>query len=223
MKNKLSLIVSVSAAVLMPFAALAHEAVAAETSTEQRQQMQVDRQKGLDAAKTERAALEEKARQMRDEVKSKQEELRREMQTRMEELKKKLGEQKAVRIEQYFSQMMEKFQTAIDRLKGVADKIESRLTSSTADPANLAVLQTKLTAARAKIGEAEAALADAKVKYTDAVNSTDFKESFKKVRALVEGVAVKVKEAHRALVDVTSSIKELGARGRSSSTTTPAQ
>ena len=195
--------------------------------------------------------MKEKARKMSDEVKAKQEELRREMQTRMEELKKKrqeveaemkkkreefqagmkerkmelkkkLGEQKAQRIEQFFANMMQKFQEAIDRLKGVADKIESRLTASTADPADLAVLQTKLTAARASITEAETALADAKVKYADAVSSADFKESFKKVRALVEGVAIKVKEAHRALVDVTSSIKELGARGRASSTT-PAQ
>lgn len=251
MKNKAYLLASISAAVLLPLGALAEEGVPAETGAGMRERTKMERQKMLEEAKDQRAALQEKAQMMKDEAKTKTESMRKEMQARMEELKKKrlemememkkkreefqagmeerkmelkkkLGEQKAVRIEQFFANMMKKFEDAIDRLEGVADKIENRLTASTADPADLAVVQAKLAAARGKISEAETALADAKAKYADAVKDTDFRESFKKVRALVEGVASKVKEAHRALVDVTASIKELGARGRNgSATTTP--
>lgn len=247
MKNKSSLFVSVSAAVLMPLALFAQEGVPAGVTGEQKQQMQ---QGVMESAKKERAALQ-KAQQARDEMKVKAEELRKEMRIRMgelkakrqeveaemkkkreefkagmeerkAELKKKLGGQKAQRIEQFFAAMMKKFEEAIDRLKGVADKIENRLTSSTAAAEDVAVLQAKLAVVRAKITEAELALADAKAKYTDAVESSDFRESFKKVNELVRGVAAKVKEAHRALIGVTSSIKQLGSRGRNAgATTTP--
>ncbi len=71
-------------------------------------------------------------------------------------------------------------------------------------------VRSKLLTAREKIADAERALGDAKAKYNEATKNPDFKAAFKKVREVVAGVKEKVKAAHRALVEVVTSLKGLG-------------
>lgn len=192
--------------------------------------------------KDERTAMQEKAAQMRSEMQANVQDLRRKMQQQMEDLKakrqamgaeirkqredfmaaakarrdalkKQLGIERAQRIESFFNQMVGKFEDAIDRLNGVADKIDTRLASSTANASDIAPLRDKLAAARVKITDAQSALTDAKGKYAEAVKNPDFKIAFQQVRTLIAGVAQKVKDAHRALVEVIAAIKAVGARG----------
>lgn len=129
---------------------------------------------------------------------------------RQEQLKKKLGEKRAAAIERFFQNTVRKFVNAITRLETLADRIGTRLDQAEANGKDVSALRDSLAKARMKIDEAERALEDAKAKYAEAVKNPDFKASFQKVKEVVGGVAQRVKDAHRALVEVVRSSKGLG-------------
>lgn len=173
-------------------------------------------------AKEKRDALMQEAKQKRDAVmkaaKTKREAFKDEAKQRVETMKKKLGEERAKRIEQFFNQMVKKFENAIDRLNNLADRIESRL-KKTEDAGNdVSKPRDLLKVARDKITAVETALSDAKAKFADMAKSENPKAAFEKVKELVKGVAQKVKEAHKALVDVITSIKGLRLGDKATST-----
>ncbi|MFY9463068.1 MAG: hypothetical protein WAP52_02700 [Candidatus Sungiibacteriota bacterium] len=172
-----------------------------------------------------RKEMQEKRDTLREEMKKKREDFQVKAAERREALKKKIGEERAGRIEKFFAEMTEKFESAIDRLEKVADRLDDRLNAFTAPAADMAILQDKLTAAHAKITEANAALLDAKIKYADAVKDADLKAAFRKVHDIVQSTAAKVKEAHRALVEVTAAIKGVAEKAAPSTPTnaTPSQ
>lgn len=171
-----------------------------------------------------RAEMRGKRDAMGEEMKKKREEFQAKAQERRDAMKKKIGEERAGRVEKFFTAMMEKFENAIDRLNKVADRLDDRLNASPSPAADVAALKDKLTAARAKIIEADAALADAKIKYAEAVKDADLKTAFRKVHDIVQSAAVKVKEAHRALAEVTTAIKSVAGREQEPpAATTPPQ
>lgn len=169
--------------------------------------------------------LQQEAKQKREvlmrETKAKRETFKDEALKRVEALKKKVGEERAKRIDQFFNQMVKKFENAIDRLNGLADRIESRLNKSETAGNDVSKIREQLKSARDKISAAQTALNDAKTKFKEMANSQNPKEAFKQVKVLVQGVAQKVKDAHRALVDVVNSIKglRLGDKATSTSST----
>ena len=249
MRIKAYFLTGFAALVLLPVSAVAVMAGPSETPSAPGSQRQTQRQGVMQEIKDERAAMQEKTAEMRSAAKGSVQDLRQQMQQRVQDLqvkrqalqeqikkqredfmvqakarrealKKKLGEERAQRIEDFFGQMVGRFENAIDRLNGVADKIDARLASSTANSADIASLRDKLTAARGEITEAQTALTDAKTKYADAAKSPDFRVAFGKVRELVKGVAEKVKDAHRALVEVIAAIKEAGAQGSPAASST---
>ncbi len=154
--------------------------------------------------------VKEKRETVRTELKEKRDKFREEVRVRKDELKKKLGEKRAERIEAFFQKMVEKFEAAIERLKKHADRIAEHLEKAEANGKSVAEVRVKLSTANNKILEAEKALEDAKAKYTEAAKEPDFRVAFAKVREVIQGVVAKIKEAHRALVDVINSIKGLG-------------
>ena len=213
---KIGLVIG-GAMVLAPFLVFARAAVMPTAVREDMQKMKAEMQQKrevfMEDIRTKREAF-------RDEILKKREVFRAEAQKRRDALKKKLGEERAKRIEQFFGNMVEKFEKAIDRLNSFADRIEERLNKAEKNGKDVAALNVLLTTAREKISGAETALVDAKAKYAEATASNqDFKVAFKKVHEIVKGVVVKVKEAHRALVDVINSTKGLGAEHPA--TTTP--
>lgn len=162
---------------------------------------------------TARTEMKDKMLKLRDEFKAK-------METRKEELKKKFGEQRAARIEQFFTNMTEKFEHAIDRLDGLADRIESRINALSAAGKDMTGPKADLAVAQAKIDAAEKGLADTKTKYAELGTSTDPRKKFAEVKTLVAGVEQQVKEAHAALIRTIAGMKGMGS---TTATTTPAQ
>lgn len=154
------------------------------------------------------------------EAKNKREDFKKEAQQRIGALKKRVGEERAKRIEQFFAQMARKFENAIDRLEGLADRVESRLTKAEEAGNDVSKIKDRLKSARDKIASAETALNDAKAKFKEMANSQNPKEAFRQVKVLVQGVAQKIKEAHRALVDVVKSVKGLRLGNEATSTST---
>ena len=185
-----------------------------EKSQELRQNVQKKRQELKADVKIKLEAVRKEAQEKRmkllDESKKKREEFKEKAQTRREELKKKMGEKRAENIEKYFLKMIEKFESAVDRLEKFADRIEARLNKEEDNGKNVTALKDKLAKAREKITAASSAIAGAKARYEEAIKDPDFKIAFKKVKEAVASLAKTVREAHAALVDVVNSIKGLG-------------
>lgn len=160
--------------------------------------------------------VKEKRAVLREELKTKREAFHEEAKSRREELKKKLGEKRAERIEVFFQKMVEKFEKAFARLHEFAGRIASRLDKAAENGRDVSMPREKLKIAEERIVEAERALEDAKVRYTEAAKDPDLRVAFGKVRELVQGVAAKVRAAHRALVDVITSLKGVRAGGENS-------
>lgn len=194
-----------------------------------RQKMNLDN-KVEQQIKQGREDINKKAQIMRDELKAKREVMMEQVKmmrqkfqddtkARREALRNQFGDQRTERIEAFFNKMIGKFQAAIDRLKNLADRISARIDKAAANGKDVTRLRDQLSQAKDKISDAEKALEDAKAKYTEATQEKDFKIAFNKVREVVQGVTEKVKDAHRALVEVVNSIKGLG-NGSGHATTT---
>ncbi|MDO8624137.1 MAG: hypothetical protein Q7R54_02165 [bacterium] len=169
-------------------------------------------QKRLTASTTRqvfRAEVKERREVVKVELQDKREKFQDEAKKRIDGLKKKFGEERASRIENYFKQMLEKFEAAIERHTSYADKIADFLDRAEANGKDVTALREKLAVANTTLLEAERALEDAKAKYAEAAANTDFKARFAAVHTIVEGVAEKVRAAHATLVDVVNSIKGL--------------
>src|SRR3989344_3415052 len=166
--------------------------------------------------------LRQEAKQKREvlmqEFKARRETFKAEAQKRVDALKKKFGEERAKRIDQFFNQMVKKFENAIDRLNNLADRIESRLNKTEAAGNDVSKQRDMLKVARDKIAAAGSALSDAKAQFGAMTKSENPKEAFQKEKELVKGVAQKVKDAHRALVDVVKPMKGLRLGDKATST-----
>jgi seryl-tRNA synthetase len=106
--------------------------------------------------------------------------------------------------------MTDKFEAAIDRLEGLADRIEERIDTAASSGKDVTRARSELEAARLKIKEASSELENAKSKYAQALKNTDVKAAFAEVKKIVQGVAAKVKDAHGALARVASGLKGVG-------------
>lgn len=162
--------------------------------------------------------LKERQAALKKEFEQKKEEFRVKAKERTEALKKKLGEQRASKIEQFFSRMVRKFEDAVTRLDGFADRIEERVNKAAEAGKDVTTARDKLSLARQKIEEAQTSLHNARAKYEEATQGKDFKVAFQNVRSMVAELKNKVKAAHAALTDAITTLKGVG---RGTATTTP--
>ena len=158
--------------------------------------------------------------QVQAEIKKVREDFKTKAEARKVEMKKKFGEMRSQRIEQFFSKMTEKFESAIDRLDRMAEKIQARIDAASANGRDMTNAKADLAIAQTKIDEAEKILVDAKAKYAELGASMDVKKKFAEVKTLVQGVEQEIKNAHGALVRVIANMKGMGT---TTATTTPNQ
>lgn len=160
--------------------------------------------------------------ELRTEIEKKRTQFQEEAAKRREAMKKKFGEVRAERIEQFFKQMIERFQAATKRLHELSDRIDARLDKDETAGKDVTDTREKLARAQTQITEAEKALEDAKTKYSGLSVARDPKAAFKQVHDIVNDVRDQIKEAHRALVGVIAAIKgEQPPEEPGSATTTP--
>jgi len=162
--------------------------------------------------------LKERQAALKAEFDKKKEEFRLKGEERVQALKNKLGEKRAQKIEQFFRQMVGKFESAIGRLDGFADRIEERINKAAETGKDVMTARDKLSLARQKIEEAQTFLQNARIRYSEATKDKDFKVAFQNVRTIVSELKDKVKAAHSALVDAITALKGIG---RGTATTTP--
>ena len=204
------------ALIIAPIFVLADNASSTSASNARKMLNQELRQKQAalkQEAQKKRQALEAEMKTKRDalmqEMKMKRQTFEQEKQQRIDALKKKLGDERAKKIEQFFNNMVKKFEAAIDRLNKLADRIDALLNKAAAAGKDVSAQKTALQAARVKITAVETALGDAKTQFGAMAKSADPKTAFQKVKELVRGVEQKIKDAHSALVNVVSSTKGL--------------
>lgn len=185
---------------LMPFLAYA-----ATTTNVLRQQIKTERQEIKEEAQTKRKALIADTQSRREDFKNK-------IQLRVDELKKHFGEVRAKRIEQFFDNMVEKMENAVDQLNKSDDRTSRYLDKLSARGKDVGVYEANLDAARLKIVEAQTALENAKTKFSDMALSANPKEKFKEVKNLIQIAVQKIKSAHKSLIEVVRSVKGLSDR-----------
>lgn len=154
-----------------------------------------------------REDIKKERTEVKEQIKEKREAFRDEAKERVEALKKKISEERAKRIEAFFSTMVRKFEAAISRLRDLGDRIDSRLDKFEDAGKDVVALRASLDKARVVIDDAESALDRAKEEFNSFATSDNPQEYFKKVKEVASSVAQKVKDAHKALVDVINSIK----------------
>lgn len=154
-----------------------------------------------------RVEIKEKREDFRETVKEKRETFKEEAKERVEALKQKVSEEKAKRIEAFFGTMVRKFEAAISRLRMLADRIDSRLDKFEDEGKDVSSLRISLDSARAVIEDTENALDMAKEEFNALVQNEAPQEYFSKVKEVIAGVSQKVRDAHKALVDVINSTK----------------
>lgn len=147
---------------------------------------------------------------VRTEIKNERKEFRKKENERREELKKRVGEERARRVNEYFTQMMNRMDAAVDRLDKLADRVESRLTKIQGAGKDITEPQAALDTARISIAAVHTAIGDARTKFAELSKSNTPQEQFVAIKELVTTVKTKSKEAHAALIEVINSIK----RGR---------
>jgi len=154
-----------------------------------------------------RTEIKEQRTDLRDIIKEKREAFKDEAKERINVLKDKVTEERAKKIEAFFGSMIRKFEAAISRLRILADRIDSRLDKFEDEGKDVSSLRTALDNARNTIESAEDALDKAKEEFTTFASTENPKEYFAKVKEVIHNVAVKVRESHKALVDVINLIK----------------
>lgn len=123
-----------------------------------------------------------------------------------------LTERRQERVRFFFNRLTERFQAAINRLRRLIARIESRLAKiETEEEINTIVIRITLDTAREKLDEAETALVEAQTGFEDTLINENPKEAFADVRDLVRGIKQQLVEVHRLLVHLIGDIKGLRA------------
>lgn len=161
------------------------------------------------ASSTERDNMREKMDERRDGMKQKQDEHRGEMLKRMAH------------------QMIERMQAAVDRLKKLSDRINSRILKQKGAGVDTSTTEAVLVIARGKITDAQAAIdlakgaIDSAAQNADATaSSTTSSNAGKPVREALSKAKDAVFAAHKALVDAINGMEgDKGPHGENASST----
>jgi DNA repair exonuclease SbcCD ATPase subunit len=137
------------------------------------------------------------------------------------EFKERLSERRKEHIKQWWARVNRRLSAVIERLYKLADKIDGRLDRAEAAGKDVSEQRDDLTEARAKIDAAKQKLADATAEVESIIADGTPREAFAKLRELHKGVISSIREAHRALVAVLVSLRDLVGTPTPSVTSTP--
>jgi hypothetical protein len=123
------------------------------------------------------------------------------------EFKAHFDERRQENIKRLADVMFDRFDAAVDRLKKLADRIDSRLTKLASAGVDVSAYRTMLADARAKIDLAIQANEAAELSAEEITVSDTPKDTFEKCKGLSQEVVRALKAAQQALVDVIAAIK----------------
>ncbi|MEK7531642.1 MAG: hypothetical protein AAB545_01815 [Patescibacteria group bacterium] len=125
-------------------------------------------------------------------------------------------------VEAHGKKAQEQLNAAVDRLKKIADRISSRLDKAQEKGKDVTSLRVKLDAAKVKITEAKTVIDALSGIVSEVADMDNPAEGKQKLEDAFKAAREKIKMAHKALVDVTTSLKGLGSIANSNPTGAPA-
>lgn len=172
----------------------------------------------LEKRATIRENVQQKKEQARDQIQQKREQVRELLAVK----KKQVTEKRKQLIREHFTRMMKRFDAALERIKKIGERIQSRIDKARANGKDTANAQTALDRAKASWQEARSAVDGIKGKLEGVLSADDPKAAFKDVQNLIEAARDKIKAAHAAMVDAITALKGVGG-GSDRATTAPAE
>ncbi len=176
-----------------------------------------------------RAEFQRRMEEHRDMLRSRAEEAKQrvmdrrdDLRMRWEERKAKLSERRKQIIKNYIEHIIQRMRSAIGRLDAVADKLVERIAILSDGGADMTDANANLEDARTAIARAETLLqgaADSLRLAPDAENPAD---AIGAVRSKFEDIKAAIREAHAALVEITTSLKGRSSIAPGTGTTTDA-
>lgn len=114
-------------------------------------------------------------------------------------------------IKFFFKRLAKRLQAAINRLRRLIARIESRLAKIefAEDGINTTDVKATLVTAKEKLDESETALAEVQAGFKDVLANENPKEAFSDIKDLTQGIKRQLIEVHRLLVHVIGNIKGL--------------
>lgn len=169
----------------------------AQTTADGRATTSAPNRRGIIEQKKER--LQERGAAVREQVQQKREQVR-----------ERLAEKRKQIIRDHFNRMMKRFDAALERIKKIGERIQSRIERAKANGKDVASAQTALDRAKTSWQEAKSAVDGVKGKLESVLSADDPKAAFKDVQNLIEAARDKIKAAHAAMVDAITTLKGVG-------------
>lgn len=139
-----------------------------------------------------------------------------EISQRLEEKNQKRTEKQQTKIEKKREQLKKFWEKMVHRLgvlirneERLANKVQEKLNQAALRGKDVTALNKKLEDAKKLVADAKKALSDAPGKVLDIIKNSEPKVAREKIKALVKEVRQKIKDAHRALVNVRKELKGL--------------
>lgn len=142
---------------------------------------------------------------IRDIVTSKSQEFKQKVQ----DVKDRLTEKRKTQLKSWWTRASKRLSNITEHLTKIADKISVRLDKLAANGKDVTAQRTELTAARAKIVVASNSIASASLQIDSILANNTPTDAFRKLHDLQSGVITKIRDAHRALVTLLASIRNV--------------
>lgn len=175
------------------------------------------------ASSTNQIRTKEELQEMREKAEDRKETIKEEMERRKEEVQNQIQERREElqnkvenKIADFILKISNRYGAAIERLEGIAERIESRIIKLEDQGINQTKAKELVLEAREKITTAKASLtligdweAEMKSVASSTASSTasNIKSRFPELKNLIAGGKEDIKEAHAALVEVIKNIK----------------
>ncbi len=125
------------------------------------------------------------------------------------EAKNRLTEKRKNQLKEWWKRTNKRLTMLVSRLTKVADKISARLDAFAAEGKDVTAQRAQLVAARAKITLATQSVASASAQVETILANNTPADAFRKLHNLQSGVIAKIRDAHRALVTLLASLRNV--------------
>jgi len=173
---------------------------------------------GTSTIKTLRGELQDKRQEVRTELQQKRGEIKTSISQEREKIKAERVQFVNERVGKLVDQMIKRFNTALERLVKIADRVDSRIAKVKANGKDTSLAEKSVSDARAKIEQAKTDIAKIPGLINEAVATTTPKERFSGLRELANTIRGELESARTSLKKAVKILRELNPEPHATST-----
>jgi predicted nucleic acid-binding Zn-ribbon protein len=132
-----------------------------------------------------------------------------EFKQKVQDVRNRLTEKRKAQLKSWWTKAAKRLTAIATRMQKIADKIATRLDTLAASGKDVSVQRTQLAAARVKIDGAIQSVAAGNAQIESILQTSSSSMAFKQVHDMQSGVIVKIRDAHRALVELLASLRNV--------------